>query len=412
MTERIYYTKSYQEQFSGTIVAIQERDNQTVIQLDRTCFYPTSGGQPFDTGQLAGHQVTDVFVDEKGDVQHTVVQCPDYNKSLTVGISVTGIIDWPRRHDHMQQHSGQHLLSQAFFERLGVETVAVHFGEVESTLDLAIQELQSAQIEQIERYANDIIYRALPISTYFVDEKKLSTIPLRRPPKVQGTIRIVEISKFDYSACGGTHVQNTAEIGPLKLTKLERRRNQVRVTFLCGLRALEDYRVKHRLITEAAMIYSNEIYQVPSLITRNLALLKERERVIEENQKALLRYEVVTLMENATMLGPVRIIQHIDQEKSSALLKALATDLQRHTNIIALLSTIEDEKVTLCFVSDPALTEQYKLHIGQLLRTALQPQQGKGGGKTDFAQGGGITAEQIPLVFATAYQQLQELFDH
>lgn len=412
MTERIYYTHSYQQEFSGTIVAIQEIDDRKLIQLERTCFYPTSGGQPFDTGHLAGHQVTDVFVDEAGEIQHVVTPPLNQSRVLTAGVSVSGEIDWSRRYDHMQQHSGQHLLSQVCFEQLGAETVAVHFGETESTLDLAIEELQPAQVEAVERRANEVVYKALPIRAYFLDEKELSTIPLRRPPKVQGTIRIVEISEFDYSACGGTHVRNSAEIGPIKIIKTERRRNQIRITFLCGLRSFEDYTEKHRLITEAAALFSNEIQQVPSLIARNLASLKEKEREIEESQKILLTYEATELVENAKPLGPARIIQQIAQGQSVNRLKALASELQCHANIIALLATVENGKVTLCFAADPTLTEEQMLNIGQLLRTTLQPVNGKGGGKADFAQGGGISPEQIPLVFATAYEQLQELFDH
>ncbi|HRW03945.1 MAG TPA: DHHA1 domain-containing protein [Caldilineaceae bacterium] len=410
MTERLYFTESYQQDFTARVIAVQEMDGKQMIQLDRTCFYPTSGGQAFDTGTLADLPVCDVFVDDEGTLQHVVTVPEDEHGQLpTVGAVVAGKIDWPRRHDHMQQHSGQHLLSQVFFQQCGAETVAVHFGETDATVDLAVADLSTAQVASVEEQANALIYAALPIHAYAVDEQTLSTIPLRRPPKVTGTIRIVEIDRYDYSACGGTHVQTTAEIGPLKITKVERRRNQTRVTFLCGMRAYRDYGEKHRLITEAATLFSNEIQQVPTLITRNLALLKEKERALEEAQRALLTYEAQTLVAEARMLGSVRLVQHTVQGQEVTLLKTLATQLQSYAQVVALLASTEDEKVTLCFSCDPTLTTESKLNMGQLLRTVLQPHGGKGGGKADFAQGGGISPTELPAIFTAAEQSLKEL---
>ncbi len=269
VTERLYYTDAYQTTFSATVCAITQIEGRTAIVLDRTGFYPTSGGQPYDTGQLGAFTVTDVIADTVGQSQvyHVVAEEPS---PTLVGQTIEGKIDWPRRYDHMQQHTGQHLLSQLFYQHVGAETVAVHFGATEATLDLAVTELTTAQLEAVEVTANQLVYQAIPILAYVVEENALATIPLRRPPKVQGQIRIVEIERFDYSACGGTHCRTTAEIGPIKLTKSERRRGQVRITFLCGSRAYQDYAAKHHLLTAAALLFSNEISQVPALIERTL----------------------------------------------------------------------------------------------------------------------------------------------
>lgn len=410
MTKRIYFTESYQQEFTATVVATSEQAGRQLIQLERTCFYPTSGGQPFDRGVLAGLPVVDVFVDENDQIQHAVEVETGLQLPL-VGEDVSGAIDWVRRYDFMQQHSGQHLLSQVFFENLGVETVSVHFGEVESTLDLSIEELSLSQLAEIEQYANEMAYRALPIHAYFVEEEALSTVPLRRPPKVTGTIRIVEIARYDYSACGGTHVRTTAELAPLKITKLERNRNQVRLTFLCGQRAFSDYAKKHQLIADAAALFSNEPQQVPALIERNLALLKEKDRLLEEYQSQLVLYEAQKLIGNAQNIGGAEVVQYTSEKINPSQLKALAAELQTSQNVIALLASTAQERVTICFACNAELAEQRKLNMGQILRSALQPVQGKGGGKADFAQGGGISSTDMAQVFTLALQELHELLN-
>jgi alanyl-tRNA synthetase len=328
-----------------------------------------------------------------------------------VGNTVEGTIDWDRRYDHMQQHSGQHLLSQSCYHACGFETVAVHFGATESTVDLATAAISAAQLAEIESLANALVYKALPIHAYFVDEATIETIPLRRPPKVRGTIRIVEIDAFDYSACGGTHCHTTAEIGPVKITKVERRRDQVRVTFLCGGRAYRDYVEKHRLLTEAATLFSNEIQQVPALIERTLSQVKALERALGESQAALLVHEAAALMQAAEPIGPLRLVHVAGEGKSAEWLKALATQLQHYPGSVALLASQSEEKVTLCFACETTLVQQHNLNMGELLRTTIQPLGGKGGGKADFAQGGGIAVARIAEAIDVARQQLLGLFD-
>ncbi len=411
MTERIYYTQSYQQHFTATVVAMQQLPDALLVQLDQSCFYPTSGGQAFDTGYLAGTPVVEVSVDEQGNVQHRLATAIVADE-LAVGNVVEGVIDWPRRYDHMQQHSGQHLLSQLFYQAYGVETLSVHFGVEESTVDLAVVELQAKQVEAVERQANELAYMALPIHAYFVDEELLRTIPIRRPPKVRGTIRIVEIDGFDYSACGGTHCRTTAEIGPIKITKVERQRNGVRVSFLCGRRAYLDYAEKHRLLTEAAGLFSNEIEQVPALIERNLAQLQTSERTLANCQNALLGYEAATLVQSAEVVGTLKLVHLVVEDRNAEMLKRLAIALQSNVDLIALLASNREEKVTLCFACNIALAQRYHLNMGELLRASILPLGGKGGGKLDFAQGGGIAVSQITAMLSSARQQLLMLLNH
>jgi alanyl-tRNA synthetase len=387
MTTRLYYTNTYQTEFTAQVTTVTTVNGQPAVMLDQSCFYPTSGGQPNDTGVLGGKRVLDVMVNEAGEVLHLLAEplAPEQ-----VWEPLAGRIDWPRRYDHTQQHSGQHLLSQLFYQRLGFETVAVHFGAVESTLDLETPEVTPAQIEVIEQDAMQLVYAALPIKAYFVSDQALSTIPLRRPPKVTGTIRIVEIDGFDYSACGGTHCRTTAEIGPIKLTKMERRRGQVRLTFLCGQRAWQDYRMKHGLITAAANLFSNEITQVPALVERNLGQIKELQQTIDGLQEELLRAEAGQLLTTATVVNGYRLLTQHFTDREVNLVKRLAMQVQQQPGAIALFSAQQGEKATLLF----ARSADLPLHVGNLLRDLLREVGGKGGGREDFAQGGGIPLEQ------------------
>jgi alanyl-tRNA synthetase len=284
----------------------------------------------------------------------------------------------------MQQHSGQHLLSQIFYQRFGYETVSVHFGAAESTLDLDVAALDPAQIDEAERYANDLVYATLPIKAYFVTEAELASVPLRRPPKVTGIIRIVEIDQFDYSACGGTHVRTTAEIGPIKLTRQERRRGQVRITFLCGKRAHADYTEKHRLLTEAANLFSTDLAQVPKLIERNLSQIKDLQRSLEVLTEKQLTYEAAEMAQVADQVGPVHVVARLFEDKDTNALKTLATLLQQQTNSVALLGSSYGDKLTVIF----ARSADVNLHMGNLLRDTLRQFGGNGGGRPDFAQGG------------------------
>lgn len=401
MTTRLYYTNAYQTDFTANVTTLTTINGQLAVILDQSCFYPTSGGQPNDTGSLGGKTVLDVMVDEQGAVLHLLAEPLAPEQAWE---PLTGRIDWPRRYDHMQQHSGQHLLSQLFYQRFGFETVAVHFGVGESTLDLATPEVTPAQIEALEQDAMQLVYAALPINAYFVSDQELHTIPLRRPPKVTGTIRIVEIDGFDYSACGGTHCRTTAEIGPIKLTKVERRRGQVRITFLCGQRAWRDYQTKHGLIMAAANLFSNEITQVPALVERNLGQIKELQQTIDSLQEELLHAEAMQLLSAARLVNGYRLLAQPFTEREVNLVKRLALQVQQQPEALCLFSVQQGEKATLIF----ARSTDLDLHVGNLLRDVLREVGGKGGGREDFAQGGGITVEQSQQLLALSVALVTE----
>jgi alanyl-tRNA synthetase len=242
MTERLYYTDSYLRDFDARVVD-RANDGRT-LYLDRTAFYPTSGGQPFDTGTLAGIPVTDV-VDEGERIAHLLAAPAPATET------VRGSIDWMRRFDHMQQHTGQHLLSAIFADRFKLETVSVHFGAESSTLDLDTESLPQKTLLTVEQVANAAITEPRAVTVSF--ENAATVTGLRKPPPREGELRVVTIDALDRSACGGTHVRSTAEIGPILLRGTERVRKTTRVEFICGMRAVRAARADHELISALAL---------------------------------------------------------------------------------------------------------------------------------------------------------------
>jgi alanyl-tRNA synthetase len=287
-TKRLYYEDAYLTEFDAEIVERTERDGRPAVVLDRTAFYPESGGQPWDTGTLGGAAVLEVL-DLDGTILHVL------DRGLEGG-RVRGRIDWPARFDRMQQHTGQHVLSQAFWETLKGETRSFHLGPVVSTLEIGLASASDADVDKVEDRANAVVWEDRAVKTYFVPEERIGEVPLRRPPKKQGLLRIVEVDGFDYSACGGTHVRRTGEIGLVRLGPAEKIRGNLRFEFLCGGRALRDYREKDRSARKLAGTFScaaaGVAAQVEKLGAEHKAL-KKRARKLEERLAAFEAGEVV-----------------------------------------------------------------------------------------------------------------------
>lgn len=262
MSHRLYYTDSYLRDFEATVTA--RADGSRRIYLDRTAFYPTSGGQPFDTGRLGGLQVTDV-VDEGDRIAH-LLEAPLLDER------VTGQVDWDRRFDHMQQHTGQHLLSAVLADQLGHQTIAVHFGRQSSTLDLDAGSFTADEARQAEEAANEIVVQNRPVGVSFEDAELAEG--LRKASEREGSLRVISIEGLDRSACGGTHVRATGEIGSILIRKVERVRRGFRLEFLCGLRASRRARADYSLISRLAADYSASAEELPHLMEAQRAELK------------------------------------------------------------------------------------------------------------------------------------------
>ncbi len=288
MTQRLYYLDSYLRNFEASVVERAEEGRR--IYLDRTAFYPSSGGQLYDTGNLDGIEVAEV-VDEGERVAHLLVE------PLVSGPTVRGELNWPRRLDHMQQHTGQHLLSAVLADLWNYTTTSVHLGELLSTLDLDTPQLSPEQIAEAEERANQIIAENRPVTVTFEDAS--TAVGLRKPSSRSGTIRIVAIDNLDRSACGGTHVTATGAIGAVLVRKLERMRKGVRLEFLCGLRAVRRSRMESAVLSNLAAELSSSVDELPHVVANQRADVKVLSASKRELEAQLSRYQAQELYASA-----------------------------------------------------------------------------------------------------------------
>src|SRR3989449_1321223 len=370
MTLRLYYTDSYLTKFDATVLAVEPHGDRLAVILDRSAFYPTSGGQPHDTGTLGGLPVTEVIEDDEDRVLHVV-------SGPITGI-VTGGIDWLRRFDHMQQHTGQHILSQAFLQALGAQTRAVHLGAELCTLDLDLADLPGAAAGQVEDLANRIVFEDRPVQIREVDESELPGLGLRRPAKKRGRIRVVDVEEFDRSACGGTHVRRTGEIGTVKLRRWERFKGGVRVEFLCGWRALRDSRWKNALVGDLAAKLSVKDQEVAQAIERLAAQVRERDRTLAGLRDQLIELEAQRRL--GDLPGTPRIVADVLTGWSAEMTSALAGRLAAAGLSVAPFGTSDGRGVI-------ARSPDLQLDVARVLPRAVEPLGGRGGGRPAFAQG-------------------------
>ena len=287
-TQRLYYEDPYLLEFEAEVVARTEHEGLPAVVLDRTAFYPESGGQPWDRGTLNGIAVLKV-VEVGGEILHVL-------KSEIAAGPVRGRIDAATRTDHMQQHTGQHVLSQAFWEQLKGETLSFHMGPDVSTLEIGLKTISDSDCDRVEDRANAVVWEDRAVKTHFVPEERIGEVPLRRPPKKTGLLRVVEVDGFDHSACGGTHVRRTGEIGLIRIGPAEKIRGNLRFDFLCGGRALKDYRAKDRAARKMAAAFSCPPAEIPGQVEKLLAeakAVKKRTRLLSERLAAFESLEVI-----------------------------------------------------------------------------------------------------------------------
>jgi len=248
-SERLYYDDAYTVRFTSRVAAVGAHGDRPAIELERSHFYPESGGQESDRGTLGSRRVVDVQADEAGRVWHVL---DGGDPSLVAGAEVEGEVDWARRFDHMQQHTGQHILSAALERELKAPTVSSHLGEERSTIELPLPGTDWRAMERAELAANRIVWEDRPVERHWTDAEGARRFALRKPPQVAGRIRIVEIPGWDVSACGGTHTRRTGEVGAIKIVGWEKLRGNLRLEFLCGGRALRDHAWRTEALVEAA----------------------------------------------------------------------------------------------------------------------------------------------------------------
>jgi alanyl-tRNA synthetase len=383
VTSRIYYTDPYCRRFDAVVTKTFEHAGHPAVLLDRTAFYPSSGGQPFDVGRLmpaGGPDAVDVIdaVDVEDEVVH-VLSAP-----LPERTAVHGEVAWDRRFDHMQQHTGQHVLSAAFDRLFDNRTVSFHMGAELSTIDLA-RDVSWDQIARAEAEANRIVCENREVSIRFVSPDEAATLPLRKEPARTGVLRLIDVKDFDLSACGGTHVARTGDIGAIVVPTVEKFKGGARVTFACGSRALRVFRALREAVSGSVRALSVLPHELPGAIERMQVEAKELRRAIKKFQESLAAQEAARLVEAGETSGAGRLVVEALDGWDANGLKIIASEItQRTSAVVVLLSAAVPFAVVVARSRDLAVDSQ------AVLRGLIDRFGGRGGGKPDLAQGGGL----------------------
>ena len=383
MTERLFHEDSFLREFTATVIETSQSEGRPAAVLDRTAFYATSGGQPHDTGQLGEARVLDVFEDETDRIVHVL------DRELPRG-PVSGRIDWERRFDHMQQHSGQHVLSQAFVQTAGAATVSFHLGRETSTIDLELESASDEAITAAESLASRIVFEDRPVTVLSARPEELAALGVRKQSDRQGELRVIDVEGFDRSPCGGTHVRTSGQIGLIGILGYERYKGGTRVEFVCGGRALHALRKDRDVCRQLARLYSappEELtHAADKILQERGALLKENARLKEE----LLESEARALVAEGTRISGNVFVRKVFEGRSLDAVKLLAQKIVQQGGDLALLGSAAP-------ASQAVVARSARLggDCGAAVKDANGRHGGKGGGRPELAQAGGLPPESL-----------------
>ena len=410
MTDRLYYHDSFLYDFDAEVRDVIDGPRPALV-LDRSAFYPSSGGQVFDTGAItagdAKLRITEVADLEDGRVVHYFEAEDASPHSFKPGTRVHGLIDPTRRRDHMQQHSGQHVLSAAFVRLFDLHTVSFHMADDYCSIDLDTPTLTKEQVEKAEHLANEIILENRPVDIRFVTRDEAGKLGLRKVPVAErDELRIIDIKDWDLSACGGTHVNQTGQIGCILLRKTEKVRQGWRVEFVAGQRAVSTARRDYAALTETAALFSAHIYDASQQARKSLdeirSLRKQREQSLEELAAA----QAAALLAETPETNGRKIVVRTFSDRELNFIKLLAQKLTRlSTNAIALLATTSPQP-SVVFAQSPSGQSGQAFDMGALLKETMATLGGRGGGSKDMAQGGVATADGIDAALAAVAAKL------
>ena len=361
-----YYTHPWLQELTTTVTSTHEREGQQLVVLQETIFYPTGGGQPHDLGSLNGEPLVDVF-EQEGVIYHVLAQ-PLTSKKVEC------VLDWNRRFDHMQQHTGQHLLSAIFEDEFGYKTESFHLGIEYSSIDITASKLTIAEQEHVEKRVNQLIFSNLPISVYTMAPTELAEIPVRKLPQIEGDLRIVEIQGIDYSPCSGTHLESTGQLNLLKIIRTEKYKGMTRVYFLAGGRALADYAHKHQLSSELVVLLGVPHDELVFRVQSELEQKRELERKLQDLQGELVAFQAERIVADAEGLALFLDLPEATIEEAQHLTRAIL-NLGTYYVVINL-----GERLVLGHNLPTGL------NLAQLIKEQGQPLGGRGGGSATNAQ--------------------------
>ncbi|HVF68890.1 MAG TPA: DHHA1 domain-containing protein [Pyrinomonadaceae bacterium] len=417
MTERLYYTDSHLLEFDARVVSVSKlEDGRAAVALDRTAFYPTGGGQPNDTGMLGAARVVDCLEDDASNVLHVVE-----GDAPEVGAGVRGRVDAARRRDHVQQHTGQHILSQAFVELYGAQTRSFRMTADACEIDVELSEPSDERVERAVTRADEIIWDDREVRVHNVTPGEAARLPLRKDSAREGELRVIEIEGFDFSPCGGTHARRTGEVGVVVARHWERAKGLVRVTFAAGTRALEDYRRANTTARSAAALFSvgrdeaahaaarlqeeNKHLQRRLRASEELAARAEARELLEESEGAddgVADNAGVSRVDDKGARG-LRLAARVFEGRGAEDLRRLASAIAAHAGAVALLGSREESGARLVFARHADAPGD----MNALLREACRALEGRGGGRPDLAQGGGPRTDLLDQVIERAALSLR-----
>jgi alanyl-tRNA synthetase len=397
MTEKLYWLQPRTTHFNAFVEESRLENGQRIIVLNQSAFYPTGGGQPCDVGRIGNGKVIAVEMAGDGRIQHKL----EADVDPVVGTEVECEIDWPRRREMMQQHTGQHILSQAFFQLFGAETRGFRITDRATEIDLTL-ELQPSEVEQAiiraEELANSIVFDNREIRIHEVTPEEAARLPLRKESFITDCVRVIEIADFDWSPCGGTHAQRTGEVGLIAVRAWERAKKMTRVHFVCGVRALKDYRLANRVSEAIALKFSGSREDAESSVDRLIEENKRLSLCVRELAELAAKVEAAELLEATTATNGLRVVEHVFTDREFEEVKLIAHRLVDGENVIALLAVREKEMARLVFARSANLSAD----MNALIKAACEKLGGRGGGKSDFAQGGGMQIEQLTAAMDAA----------
>jgi alanyl-tRNA synthetase len=401
MTTKLYWHDSHLTQFSAQVIECFVQDGHQVVVLDQSAFYPGGGGQPYDTGIINEARVTAVAMAEDGRMLHHL----EDDMSFTVGETVAGAVDWPRRLEMLQQHTGQHILSQACFQLFGAETrgfrIFEQVAEIDLTLDGSPDELATA-IGQAEELANAVVFEDRVVRLHTVTPGEAAQLPLRKETFNTDCVRVIEIADFDWSPCGGTHARRTGEVGLIAVRGWERAKRMTRVQFVCGGRALRDYRAANQTATSVARCLSVGRDEALEAVARLLEEHKKLERRARALVELATRAEAQELLAATPVTSTPRIILRIFDDRDFDDVKLLAHHLVADYGVLALLATRTRDLVRVVC----ARSADLPVEANTLLQPVCEQLGGRSGGKPEFAQGSGTRVADLEHAMAQAAASL------
>lgn len=379
LEQKLYYIDAYTKDFTTKIIKQDyDKEDNLYVVLNETAFYPTGGGQPYDTGTLNGTLVTNVE-EVNGEIRHFIAEQLETAE-------VEGKINWERRFDHMQQHAAQHILSAAFWDHFNIPTIGFHLGKDTVTIDLETENLPAETIEKAVQIANNIVFENHPIRIQWMNLEEAKTLPLRKEPTLTENIRVVIIENFDYNGCGGTHPRRTGEVGLIQVLNWERNKGGIRLTFIAGWRTLKLMGQQQQIMKDVSKQLNSSETDIPAKVAQLLISQKENEKAIQTMNEKLLFAEANELLQQPAEIHAGFLISKVFINRSMqevAKLAAIIIEQQEHA--ITYFVIENDDKLQCILACGKTVT----LDMNALLKDALPAIEGKGGGNKKSARGGG-----------------------